>query len=152
MLAKIQSRKSWCWTQCLKIFYRRNLQLLVISYSVCHRQTFPAKYLGLRPGVHALVRFSLTCKQYTRMERNIWDKRSSLLWTFVNYDRKMFYNIGPRTQCYKTFVVKFNIKLDRSSLFRDNQPVSQATMLLSCRALPSNVCSYKHSSLLPENV
>ncbi len=31
------------------------------------------------------------------------DKHSSLLRIFVNYGHKMFRNIGPRAQCYKTF-------------------------------------------------
>ncbi len=39
------------------------------------------------------------------------DKHSSLLQTFINYDRKMFYNTGPICQCYKTFVFNYNGKL-----------------------------------------
>ncbi len=32
------------------------------------------------------------------------DKHSSLLRKFVAYDRKKFYDIGSRVQCYKTFL------------------------------------------------
>ncbi len=38
----------------------------------------------------------LAHKQYTGLERLARIKHSSLLWKFVNYDRKKFYNIGPR--------------------------------------------------------
>jgi len=35
-------------------------------------------------------------KHWTKLERLARDKHSSLLRTFVNYDRKLFYNIEPR--------------------------------------------------------
>ncbi len=37
----------------------------------------------------------LTCTQKTKIEKLASDKHSSLLRTFVNYDRKKFHNIGP---------------------------------------------------------
>ncbi len=40
----------------------------------------------------------LSYKHWTRLERLVRDKHSSLLRKFVNYDRKEFYNIGPRWQ------------------------------------------------------
>ncbi len=39
----------------------------------------------------------LTCKHYTRLERLARHKHSSLLRKLVNYARKKFYSIGPRT-------------------------------------------------------
>ncbi len=46
--------------------------------------------LGQAPG--------LTPKRWARLERLAMDKRSSLLQKVVTYDRKKFYNIGPRTK------------------------------------------------------
>ncbi len=37
-------------------------------------------------------------KHLTRLERLAKDKHSSLLQAFVNYDRKKFYNIGPKSR------------------------------------------------------
>jgi hypothetical protein len=37
----------------------------------------------------------LTHKHWTRLEKIASDKHSSLLRTFVNYEFKKFYNIGP---------------------------------------------------------
>jgi hypothetical protein len=37
------------------------------------------------------------------LKKLVRDKHSSFLRKLVNYDRKMFYNIGPRCQSYKTF-------------------------------------------------
>ncbi len=38
---------------------------------------------------------SLISKHYTRLERLVMDKHSSLLWKSVNYGQKKFYSIGP---------------------------------------------------------
>ncbi len=38
----------------------------------------------------------LTLKKQTRLERAAGDKHSSLLWAFINYCRKKFYNIGAQ--------------------------------------------------------
>jgi hypothetical protein len=46
----------------------------------------------------------LTNNHYTRLERLVRDKHSSLLRKFVNYGQKKFYNIGPRVQSHKTFL------------------------------------------------
>ncbi len=40
----------------------------------------------------------LTRKHYTRLERLVGDKHSSLLRKFVNYDRKKFYDTVPRSE------------------------------------------------------
>ncbi len=39
------------------------------------------------------------------LERPEKDKHSILLWPFINYDHKKFYNIGAWRQYYKTFYV-----------------------------------------------
>ncbi len=41
---------------------------------------------------------SLACKHQTRQERHARDKRSSLLWKVVTYERIKFYNIGTLRQ------------------------------------------------------
>ncbi len=53
--------------QCYKTFFVRNLQIFVLSLSVCTWQAFPADS----------------------------NKHSSLVQKFVNYGQNMFYNIGP---------------------------------------------------------
>ncbi len=50
----------------------------------------------------------LICTNWTRLKRP--ERESSLLQTFVNYDRKMFYNIELRAQCYKTFITAVTYK------------------------------------------
>jgi hypothetical protein len=50
-------------------------------------ETFSCSTLGLTP--------VLTHNLYIRLENPERGKHSSLLRTFVNYDRKKFYNIGP---------------------------------------------------------
>ena len=40
---------------------------------------------------------------YTSLERVAMGKRTSLLQKLVNYDRKKFYNIGPRGLYHKTY-------------------------------------------------
>jgi hypothetical protein len=50
----------------------------------------------LHPNQHLRVGQSgatVTCKHYTRLERLPSDKHSSLLRTFVNYERERFYSI-----------------------------------------------------------
>jgi hypothetical protein len=47
----------------------------------------------------------LTHKHRTRLERLARDKHSSLLQTFLDYDRKKFCNSETCGQCYKTFMV-----------------------------------------------
>ncbi len=51
-------------------------------------------------GAPLLKALSLNCKHYTLLERLPKDKQSSLLWTFINYGRKMFCNIGPRSKWF----------------------------------------------------
>ena len=46
---------------------------------------------------------SLSHKHWARLERLASDKCSSLLWIFVKYGRKKFFNFGPRWQLNKTF-------------------------------------------------
>ncbi len=60
--------------QCYNTFYIRNLQIFVLSYSIRTWKAFQAWF----------------------------NKHSSLVWKFVNYGRKKYYNIGPRSQCNKT--------------------------------------------------
>jgi hypothetical protein len=36
----------------------------------------------------------------SKLERLAKPKHFSLLWKFENYDRKKFYNMGPRADCY----------------------------------------------------
>jgi hypothetical protein len=49
----------------------------------------------------------LSIKASNQRERGIphWDQagKAGLLVTFINYSRKMFYNIGPSCQCFKPF-------------------------------------------------
>ncbi len=66
------------WAQCYKTFVTHNLQIFVISWSVCHWWAFP---------VHT-------------------NKHSSLVRKSVNHGQKRFYNIGPAAHCHKTFFVR----------------------------------------------
>jgi hypothetical protein len=63
--------------QCYKTFYVRNLQIFVLSESVCR----------------------------TKPEKLTNDKHSSSLRKSVIYGKKI-YNIRPRCQCYNTFYVR----------------------------------------------
>jgi hypothetical protein len=63
--------------QCYRTFFVRNLQIFVISSSVCPWQAIQAKS----------------------------NKHSSLVQKIVTYGRKFFYKIVTRGQCYKTFFV-----------------------------------------------
>ncbi len=51
----------------LEIFFARNLQIFVVSLSVCPRQAFP----------------------------NQFNKHSSLVWKFINYGQKSFITLAP---------------------------------------------------------
>ena len=72
--------------KCYKTFYGRNLRTFVINLSLCPWQAF-------------LV--------YSNKHS------SSLVRKYANYRHKKFLNIGPRTQCYKTFlrifVISYNV-------------------------------------------
>jgi hypothetical protein len=47
------------------------------------------------------IRLEPTCKHYTRLERSIRDKHSSLFHLFVKYKGKNVYSIGPMRQLKK---------------------------------------------------
>ncbi len=55
-------------------------------------------FITLAPGTNAIKLFLVQ-----NMEQIVRDKHSSLLWKFVNYEQKEFYNTGSRGQCHKTF-------------------------------------------------
>ncbi len=97
--------------QCYKTFYGRNLRNFVTSYSVCPGKPFQLSLMFAGNAraypSEALFRCStlwqtpgLTHKLQTRLERFARDNHTSLLQKFINYDRKMFYNIGPRQRGY----------------------------------------------------
>jgi hypothetical protein len=44
-----------------------------------------------------LVSSSFTRKHCDMLEKSVKEELSSLLWKLINFDRKMFYNIGPRS-------------------------------------------------------
>ncbi len=97
--------------------------MFVMSQIVCPWQGFPAEsnicglqlelpQSGAPERCFTQVVSILTHKHQTKLERSARDKHSSLLRTFVKYNHKKFYNIGPRCQCYKTF---FSINDDRAN-------------------------------------
>jgi hypothetical protein len=51
-----------------------------------------------------LVGSGLTHKHWTRLEKLARDKHSIILRKSINYGQKKFYNIGPRSQFFKTFL------------------------------------------------
>jgi hypothetical protein len=57
-------------------------------------------------GVHerCFTWIGITLKHYTILERVARDKHSNLLRKLVTYSRKRYYNIGPCSQYYKTFL------------------------------------------------
>ncbi len=61
-------------------------------------------------------------KQYTRLERLVGEKHSSLLQKFVSYGRKKFYNTGPRWRRWQRS--SFKIRRKHSSLFVQGEPGS----------------------------
>jgi hypothetical protein len=54
----------------------------------------------------------LICKHYTWLEWIARDKRSSVLWAFVNYDHKKFYNNGPRETIQHSHLALVILSLD----------------------------------------
>jgi hypothetical protein len=60
------------------------------------------------------------CKHKTKQVRPVRNKHCNLLEPFVNCDNKMFRNIGPWFQCFKTFLsslqTECRIKLERLCL------------------------------------
>ena len=77
-------------------FYVCNLQIFVISLSVCSWQAFPA-------WSNVCGQFGLIHRHYTSMEMLAIDKHSSLLRKSLNYDRKKFYSTGPGARTSKLF-------------------------------------------------
>jgi hypothetical protein len=70
------------------------------------------------------VGYSLSHTYKARLERLVSEKHSSLLRTFVNYERKKFYNFGPRPPNLAPKVSRFlalpaNIRLGRKGSPRD---------------------------------
>ncbi len=85
-----------------KTYYGSNVQISVISQSVCPWQAFPAQCSvcgqgrSLPYGRSTLGQVPrLTHKQQTRLKRLAISKHSSLLRKSVNYDCNKFYDIGP---------------------------------------------------------
>ncbi len=102
--------------QCYIIVYNRNLLIFVISQSVgLGRPIQPSlMFVGKAKSLtqsrapkrcQSRVGSSLTPKHLTWLERPASDKHSSLLQTFVNYDRKNL-KVPSWGQCYKTFCVR----------------------------------------------
>ncbi len=81
--------------QCYKLFYSRNLSILILSQSVC----------------------------YNRLKKLARDRRSSLLQNLVNYGRKKFYNIGPRS-------IYFDIKLITLVIYKSSRWVRPFVRLI----------------------
>ncbi len=93
--------------QCYKTFYVRNLRIFVISQSVCPWQAVPVQSIVCGQGMSlpqngVSERFfnragsCFTHKHQPKLKRTTMDKHFSLIWTFVNYRRKNFYNIDTR--------------------------------------------------------
>ncbi len=80
----------------------------------------------------------LAGKQYTRLEKFARDTHSNVLQVFINYGRKMFYDIEHRGQCYKTFLVH-NLQIFILSLS-------------VCQTRFEKFARDKHSSLLQKSV
>ncbi len=55
--------------------------------------------------LHSWIGSGLSCKRLNRLEKLVTEKRSSLLEKFITYGRKTFSNIGPWSQCFKSFFV-----------------------------------------------
>jgi hypothetical protein len=77
------------WDQCYQTFYSRDLQIFVISLSVCICKVLTA-WSNALPG-------------NIRLDRLARDKHSSLLRKICKLRTKMFNNIGPWDQRYQTF-------------------------------------------------
>ncbi len=95
--------------KCYKTFYRRNLQMSVISQMFVSGKHFQDRLLFLSKARAYLSEAPFMCstlaqapgrthKHQTKLEMSARDKHSGILRTFVNYDRKKVYNIGPWTQ------------------------------------------------------
>ncbi len=71
------------------------------------------------------VSSGLSHKHKARMKRLVSEKCSGLLQTFVNYARKMFYNIGPGSQSHKNiFGVNLFTLYHKLDLFKAMQQIS----------------------------
>ena len=96
--------------QCYETFYGLNLRMFKISQTVCLWQTFPAYSNARKVGVYPIeAPPGLTHKHQTKLERFARDKHSSLLYTLINYWRKMFYNIGPWNRIHNTHYFLCNL-------------------------------------------
>jgi hypothetical protein len=81
--------------------------------------------LWARPGSYSRVEhlkangvsFCFTNKLYTRLERLVWDKHSSLLRKFITYGRKKSYKIGPWCRYHKTFFTSSTYLLNKLDCF-----------------------------------
>jgi hypothetical protein len=88
----ITGSKILTWAQCYKtIFglnslplYKARVFARLTAYTI--EEHYMCSTLGLTTGIGR--------KQYTRLERHVRDKHSSLFRKLVTYDRKKFYNIG----------------------------------------------------------
>jgi hypothetical protein len=67
---------------------------------------FVGKAVEHLKGVHS-GRLNITLRHLTTLERPTRDKRSSLLRTFINYDRTMFYNTGPCCDWHFNLIYNF---------------------------------------------
>ncbi len=90
--------------QYYKTFQSHNLRIFVISQSFVLGKPFQPSLMfvgearslpqgGAPERCFTRVRSGLTCKRYTRLERQ--NKHPSLLRKSINYGRKKFYNTGP---------------------------------------------------------
>ncbi len=72
--------------------------------------------------IHYRVSSGLTHKHYTRLERLVKDKRSSLLRKVVNYGRKSFITLGLQwrrnTVCGLTNNIRLGLKVQKQDLIR----------------------------------
>ena len=89
-------------SQCYKTFFTRNLQMLIISKSLCHCKAFAVRseltWVNLCKIGRLLALITLSGKAYQ-------GQKQTLLQILLNYYCKKFYNIGHWTQCYNTFFI-----------------------------------------------
>ncbi len=134
----------------------RNLQIFVISQSVCPWQALPAQFVckSRTPTLECRTQAGsmLTCKHQTRLERLARDKHSSLLRTFVNYGRKSFIILGPRN-AMKSFVRNLQIFVISQSVCPWQALPAQfvgksRTPTLECRTQAGSMLTCKHQTRL----
>jgi hypothetical protein len=88
---------------------------------------------------------SLTHEHLTRLEKLARDKHSNLSQAFVNYDRKKFYNILPRSlksvDCFNRFGSLPKIA-DLIKLFRRNLRRKNGVITLRFAGGYANICAH----------